>query len=250
MKYSDVLEALRSYVVPGGRPPSVFLFPEKGMHDLYDCVVSNKLQNCLELGSGFGATSCVLAAAAAEVGGTVTTVDLFFNTFVNANMLKAHCGIGNQLETVAEPLGYNWWLADLISKQTTDETCKPIFDLCFLDGAHEWEPDALAACLASKLLKPGGWFVLDDLNFNLRSIPNWKESHGHLSDRELDTFQIAMVWNLIVRQDPSLIVVNVTEGGRIGWARKIVPPNSDASASRLAASPSRSKSFLSRLLRP
>jgi predicted O-methyltransferase YrrM len=241
MKYSVVLDALRSYVVPGGRPPNVFLFPEGGMREIYDCIVSNRLRACLELGSGFGATSCVMAAAAAETGGKVTTVDLAFHIPVNAAVLKAHLGIGDELETIADPLGYNWYLADLITKQTVNGTCQPLFDFCFLDGAHEWQPDALAVCLAVKLLKPGGWFVLDDLNFNLRSMATWKESHGHLSDRELDTYQIAMVWNLVVRQHPDLSGFKETEGGRIGWAQKSLPL-------RPEASPPPPRTLLSRLI--
>ena len=72
---------------------------------------------------------------------------------------------------------------------------------------------------------PGGWLVLDDLNFNLRSMPIWKEVFGHLSDRELDTHQIGMVWNLVVRQHSELTSFKETEGGRIGWARKAALPS-------------------------
>ena len=108
-----------------------------------------------------------------------------------------------------------------------------MFDFCFLDGAHEWQPDALAVFLAVKLLKPGGWFVLDDLDFNLRSMPTWKESHGHLSDRELDTYQISMVWNLVARQHPELTAFKETEGGRIGWARKVLAADPTGMLSRL-----------------
>lgn len=233
MKYDAVMAALRSYVVDGDKPASIFLLPEGGMREIYDCIVSNRLRACLELGSGFGATSCVMGAAAAETGGEVVTIDLALHWPVNASTLKGHVGLGNELEVVADPLGYNWYLADLIAKQTVNGVCQPLFDFCFLDGAHEWQPDALAVFLAVKLLKPGGWFVLDDLDFNLRSMPTWKESHGHLSDRELDTYQIGMVWNLVARQHPDLTAFNVTESGRIGWARKALRPAPTGILSRL-----------------
>jgi glycosyltransferase involved in cell wall biosynthesis len=139
---------------------------------------------------------------------------------VNANVLKEHTGIGDTIEFVVEPLGYNWYLADLIAKQTVDDICQPIFDFCLIDGAHEFEPDALAFFLVSKLLKPGGWVVLDDLNFALRSMSFWRETHGHLSDRELDAFQIGMVFDLAVRQHPHFTDFRVSENGRVGWARK------------------------------
>jgi predicted O-methyltransferase YrrM len=220
MKYDAVMAALRSYVVEGGRPASIFLLPEGGMRKIYDCIVSNGLRAYLELGSGFGATSCVMGAAAAETGGKVVTIDLALHWPANASTLKAHVGIGDELEVVADPLGYNWWLADLIGKQTVGGLCQPLFDFCFLDGAHEWQPDALAVYLAAKLLKPGGWFVLDDLDFNLRSMPTWKESHGHLSARELDSYQLKMVWDLVICQHPDLAAFEVAENGRMGWARK------------------------------
>ena len=232
MKYTAAMDALRSYVVPGGHP-GVFLFPEGGMREIYDCIVGNRLRTCLELGSGFGATSCVMGAAVAETEGKVVTVDLSLHEPVNVRSLQAHVGIGDELEVVIDPLGYNWYLADLIAKQTVNGVCRPLFDLCFLDGAHEWQPDALAVCLAVKLLKPGGWFVLDDLDFNLRSMPKWKESHGHLSDRELDAFQLKMVWDLVVRQHSELTAFNVTGNGRIGWARKAARPARGRMLSRL-----------------
>ena len=233
MKYDAVMAALRSYVVVGGWPSSIFLVPEGGIREIYDCIVSNGLRACLELGSGHGATSCVMAAAAAETHGKVLTIDIALHQPANASSLKAHVGIGDELEVVVDPLGYNWYLADLIAKQTRNGTCAPVFDFCFLDGAHEWQPDALAVLLAVKLLKPGGWLVLDDLNFNLRSMPNWKEAFGHLSDRELDTYQIGMVWNLVVRQHPELTAFKETEGGRIGWARKAPRPPHKGMLSRL-----------------
>ena len=232
MKYIAVMDALRSYVVPGGHP-GVFLFTEGGMREIYDCIVSNGLRSCLELGSGFGATSCVMGAAAAETGGKVVTVDISLLQPVSVRTLKSHVGLGDELEVVVDPLGYNWYLADLIEKQTVKGVCQPTFDLCFLDGAHEWQPDALALFLAVKLLKPGGWLVLDDLDFNLRSMPTWKESHGHLSDRELDTCQMSMVWNVVARQHPELTAFNVTESGRVGWARKAGAPAGKKLLSRL-----------------
>lgn len=221
MKYETILESLKSYEVPGNWPASIFLLPEGAMRDIYDCIVENKLQNCVELGTGHGATSCVMAAAIDEIGqGRVITIDKALHLPTNANVLKEHTGIGDQLEFVLEPLGYNWYLADLIAKQTVDDVCEPIFDFCLLDGAHEFEPDALACFLVAKLLKPGGWLVLDDLNFALRSMSSWKVSHGHLSDRELDVCQMGMVYEHVVKQHPDFSEFKITEDGRLGWARK------------------------------
>lgn len=62
--------------------------------------------------------------------------------------------------------------------------------------------------------------MLDDLNFHLRSIENWQDSHGHLSERELDTDQVGMVFDLVVRRHPAFGNFRVTHDGRIGWAQK------------------------------
>ena len=224
MKFDSILASLKSYIIPGDWPPTIFLLPEGAMRDIYDCVVENRFSQCIELGTGHGATSCVIAAALEELGnGRIVTIDKTLHQPVNANVLKEHTGIGDTIEFVVEPLGYNWYMADLIAKQTVDGVCEPIFDLCLIDGAHEFEPDALAFFLVSKLLKPGGWVVLDDLNFALRSMSFWRETHGHLSERELDAFQIGMVFDLAVRQHPGFTDFRVSENGRVGWARKKSP---------------------------
>lgn len=221
MKYTAVMDSLKTYIAPGGHP-GVFLLTEGGMREIYDCIVSNGLRACLELGTGFGATSCVMAAAAGETGGKAQTIDISLHLPVNVRSLKLHVGLGEELEVIIDPLGYNWYLADLIEKQSSGGVCRPLFDFCFLDGAHEWEPDALAVYLAVRLLKPGGWLVLDDLDFKLRSMPTWKESHSHLSDRELDSYQLKRVWDLVVRHHPDLTAFKITGNGRIGWARRSV----------------------------
>lgn len=221
MNYEIILERLKSYQVPGDWPPTIFLLPEVAMKDIYDCIVENKLSSGIELGTGHGATSCVIAAAMEEIGGgRLVTIDKTLHMPANVNVLKEHSGIGDNLEFVLEPLGYNWYLADLIAKQTSDDFCAPIFDFCLIDGAHEFEPDALAFTLVAKLLKPGAWVVLDDLNFYLRSMSFWRETHGHLSDRELDTCQIGMVWDYLVKQRPDFTDFRITDNGRVGWTRK------------------------------
>jgi predicted O-methyltransferase YrrM len=218
------MASLQSFEVPAGGPATIFLLPEGGMKELYDAVIVHNFRNCLELGSGFGATSCVLAAAAQEIGGKLTTIDMY-RPIISAELLRAHVGLGDEMNCVVDPLGYNWWLADRIRERTRrDGTCEPLFDLIFLDGAHEWQPDALATYLAVRLLKPGGWFVLDDLDFKLRMIPNWKESHGRHSDRELDEFQIRMVWDLVVTKHPELRGFRITQKRRMGWACKLSVP--------------------------
>lgn len=42
--------------------------PEDAMRDIYQFVIDHQLRSCIELGIGFGATTCVLGAAVEELG--------------------------------------------------------------------------------------------------------------------------------------------------------------------------------------
>ena len=41
----------------------------------------------------------------------------------------------------------------------------------FLDGSHNFDIDGLAVVLAEKLLRPGGWLLLDDLDWTYEQNP-------------------------------------------------------------------------------
>ncbi|MCK5521706.1 MAG: class I SAM-dependent methyltransferase [Thiomargarita sp.] len=221
----NILTSLNNFIPPDNWKGHIFLLPQDAMRYLYQFIVDNKLQACIELGTGFGATSCMMGAAVKELNqGKVITIDKYLHHPVNVKVLMRHVGLSDEsIEVVADELGYNWFLAELIREQTHDGVCLPIFDFCLLDGAHEWEPDALAFSLMAKLLKPGGWIAIDDINFFLRMIPNWQESHGTYTDKELDTFQMRMVYELVVQQHPDFGDFHLTHDGRIGWARKKHP---------------------------
>ncbi len=224
MNIDTVLERLHAYQPPENWGGHIFLLPEQVMRDIYQLILDQGLTQCLELGTGFGATSCAICAALEERGeGQLTTVDKYFHQPVNVQVLMEHVGLDlKHLNIVADELGYNWYMSDLLKTQQEENTT-PIFDFCLLDGAHEWEPDALAFTLVNPLLKPGAWMLVDDLDFKLRMIPNWQESHGNHSDRELDTFQMRMVYDLVVKQHPEFEDFNMTHNERIGWARKKAP---------------------------
>jgi predicted O-methyltransferase YrrM len=222
MKFKKVMQALKQYQVPGAWPPTIFLLSEQTMNDIYSLIVRHKLHHCIELGTGHGATTCVMAAALEEIGGgEIITIDKELHQPVNASVLAAHTGSGVIPIVVVEPLGYNWYLADLIEKRSQQDRTEPLFDFCLLDGAHEWEPDALATFLVAKLMKPGAWIVIDDLDFTLASIPDLEQSaYAGYSERELNTRQMRMVYDLVLKQHPDFQALATTERGRIGWARK------------------------------
>jgi predicted O-methyltransferase YrrM len=223
MKYGQVIDALQKYSPPEGWGGNLFLLPEPVMRDIYDHITGEKAHSCIELGTGFGATACVMAAALDEIGGgRLVTVDISLHQPVNVEVLMEHVGLDNSLvDVVVDNLGYNWYLPDLIKQQTKQGRCQPMFDFCLLDGAHEWEPDALAFHLVSRLLKIGAWIAVDDLNFNLRMIPTQREPYIHYTDRELDAYQMAMVFDIVVRPHLDFAEFCITHDDRIGWARKV-----------------------------
>jgi predicted O-methyltransferase YrrM len=207
----------------------LLLLTEETLREIYDCIVATRARDCLELGTGFGATACVMAAAVDEIGGgTVTTVDQILRTPVGVEQLAQLIGLSRYVHTVQLGAGYNWFLMRVLRECTKASVCEPRFDFCYLDGAHQWEPDALAMLLVAKLLRPGAWMMVDDLNFILRGCHDgWEASYGNRSDEELDTPQVGMAFDLLARTHPDLEHFVLTNSGHIGWARKVgqAPPS-------------------------
>ncbi len=200
----------------------VVLLAEHTLHEIYDCIIATRARDCLELGTGFGATACVMAAAVEEIGGgAVTTVDHMRREPVGVVELAEHTGLTRYVQPIVHPRGYDWVLLRILREQTKCTVCEPCFDFCYLDGAHEWEPDALAALLMPRLLRPGAWLMLDDLNFAFRPFEVGPgATHPHWSDEELDIAHVGMVFDLLVKTHPDLGQFMVTNTGQIGWARK------------------------------
>jgi hypothetical protein len=97
---------------------------------------------------------------------------------------------------------YNWPLMRLIEHSKG----APIFDYCFLDGAHTVAIDALTFFLCDKLLRVGGYMDFDDYPWRLRGssldpskVPEIAEQY---TDEQIDAFQVKMIVNLLVRPDP------------------------------------------------
>ena len=47
-----------------------------------------------------------------------------------------------------------------------DEDPTPRFDLCFIDGAHDWFTDGFAFYLVDKLLKLNGVIIFNDIDWS------------------------------------------------------------------------------------
>jgi predicted O-methyltransferase YrrM len=86
-----------------------------------------------------------------------------------------------------------------------EENNNPIFDFCYLDGAHDWATDGFAFLLVDKLLKPGGWIIFDDIDWSYAKSPALKEKDfvKRMSEEERTTHQVRKVYELLVKTHPN-----------------------------------------------
>jgi hypothetical protein len=96
---------------------------------------------------------------------------------------------------------YNWNLLKLLQKNDGS----PLFDYCFLDGAHTFAIDALNFFLCDRLLKVGGYLDFDDYSWKLRGssldparVPAIAEQY---TDEQIDSKQVALIVDFLVRPD-------------------------------------------------
>ena len=82
----------------------------------------------------------------------------------------------------------------------------PIFDYCFLDGAHTFAVDALNFYLCDRLLAIGGYMDFDDYHWKLRGssldpsrVP---EILLQYTDEQIEARQVKMIVDVLVRPDP------------------------------------------------
>jgi len=223
MKFEQAYERMIRFQADNG---GWFVHQSKdALHGIYQHIIATGAKDCLELGTAFDATACTMAAAVDEIGGgLVTTVDRIERAPVGVIELAQAVGLGSYIRAVMHDAGYNWFLLDRLRERTTGETCKPCYDFCFLDGAHLWEPDALAALLAVRLLRPGGWLLLDDLHWHPKDHPNWQTAFAQLSPTELDTRAVGQVFDLVLKPDPALEHFVLSNEGHMGWCRKAGGP--------------------------
>jgi predicted O-methyltransferase YrrM len=175
----------------------------------------------LELGTAHGASAAYVAAALQENGkGRLVTVDRAGAGY-EPRALLAELGLLDYVDLVVrEDSSYDWYLKEQIEQRSdADGNCDPVFDFCYLDGAHNWTIDGLAVFLVEKLLRPGAWLLLDDLEWSYGSSPSGAPEPFPLSEPERREAHMRAVFDLLVRQHPSFTQFRV-EDGNWGWAQK------------------------------
>lgn len=196
---------------------------------LYDHLVATGSRQVLELGTAHGVSAAYMAAAVESAGGRVMTVD-----HMAANRLREpqpqevieRAGLSQSVDLIlVTDSSYTWWLKDQIVARTgADGACAPLYDFAYIDGAHNWTIDGLAFYLVERLLRPGGWLLLDDLSWSYTSSPSgFGPGQGpdalRLSAAERETPHMRLVYDLLVRAHPGFRNFRV-EHGDWGWAQK------------------------------
>ena len=189
---------------------------------LHSFLLEHRLGDILEMGFAHGTSTCYLAAAAEELGGHVTTLDrpYVLERDPNIHQLLDRVGLADRASVILTHT-YVWPLRAMLRDQLKRGS-GGTFDFVFLDGAHIWEVDALAFLLADRLLRPGGWILLDDLNWSIDASPSMRTStlYEEMSDEFRQAQQVQDVFDLLVRPHGDYDRTAVTDDGNWGWARK------------------------------
>lgn len=178
---------------------------------LYEMILKEKPTNILELGIAHGKATCYMAAALQELGsGSITAVDLIevkdrYKPSAEEQLEKT--GLADFVTIRRMQTGYTWFLHDEIAKNTKNNECNAIYDLCIIDGPKNWTIDGAAFFFVDKLLKKDGWVIFDDYYWTYAEADNRREAtdgitHRSLSQEERETPHIRDVFNLLVKQHP------------------------------------------------
>lgn len=193
---------------------------------IYDHVRRTRPGTVLDLGTAHGVSSAYIAAALeANEHGHLTTVESSAVRFEDptAEELLERLGLAHRVTIDRSFSTYTWFLKEEIQARSDSAgNCEPAYDFCYLDGAKDWTVDGLAVFLIEKLLRSGGWLLMDDLDWTFSSVAG--ETIGvmtvaPLSQRERSEPHLRAVFELIVKQHPSFTEFRVQDGWW-GWARK------------------------------
>jgi predicted O-methyltransferase YrrM len=162
-----------------------------------------RIESVLELGFGHGVSTCYMASALPlPPRGRIVAVDLESarSRQPGVEELLMRTGLVQKAQIFYEPTSYTWRLMKLL-----EEDGLPRFDLCYLDGAHNWFADALAFFLVDRLLRPGGWIVLGNLDWTYAGAVTTKplQPVGIMPEEERTTPQVRKVYDLLVKTHPS-----------------------------------------------
>jgi predicted O-methyltransferase YrrM len=205
------------------RPPHIS--PEQGAI-LYEHIRRTRPALALELGTARGVSGAYIAAALEANGaGRLVTVDSCARPWTDPSPeeVLGRAGLLHRVTLDRRFSTYTWFLKDELARRSdADGNCEPAYDFCFLDGAKNWTTDGLAVLLIERLLRPGGWLLLDDLDW--RYADRSRKRHysvalADLSPGERDEPHLRAVFDLLIRPHPSFTDLRIQDEWW-AWARK------------------------------
>jgi serine/threonine-protein kinase len=195
-----------------------FMSPEQGRL-VYDHVRSTRPEAVLELGTAHGVGAAYLAGALADNGhGALTTST---SPARPTTRRRRRCWRGRAwraghrrarvllVHVVAEGAG-----AGALGRRGNVE---PAYDFVYLDGAKNWTIDGLAVVLIEKLLRPGGWLLMDDLPWTYADDPGREATDGivHRELSEARAHRAAPARRVRPDRRPAPVVHGAEDPGRV-----------------------------------
>lgn len=177
-------------------------------------IKSKNISEILELGFAHGVSSCYIATILKDNGeGHLTTIDLTTANYREPNIeqLVKKLDLNKWISIYYEYESYNWRLMNFI-----EDFDEPIFDFCYIDGAHDWNIDGFSFLLVDKLLKPGGWIIFDDMYWTFNSSPSMKNISRirNMPEDIKNTPHVSKIFELLVKKHPDYCNFEITP---FGW---------------------------------
>lgn len=192
-------------------------------------------QVALDIGTCYGTSAAYMAGACKANGfGRVVTVDSgqLDDTVEIVKWCRAlwdRCGVTDYIEMVRiSDSNYAWWLMEQVAARSTAGSCEPMYDFAYLDGAKLLTLDTTAVVFIEHLLRPGGWLLMDDLDWSADLHPEMvpivlypeTQTSYKFSEAERSAAHLRAVFDLVVKQHPSFTRF-IEQDGQWGWAQKL-----------------------------
>jgi|APAra7269096613_1048513.scaffolds.fasta_scaffold01359_14 predicted O-methyltransferase YrrM len=197
---------------------------------------NNEYPRVAQIGVGVGATTLAMAKMMRNRGELhifdyVETVTELTRDLKNKGIqnIRPH---GHSRKTLDS---YNWSLAPLLLDIKSRKA--KAFDFVFLKGEHNFPTDGLAVALCIRMLKSGGYILIDDLNWTYDSSRTMHPAKNlqvsqRFTTKQTATQQLRLVCELFL--DDSQMFTHETFDGSINsdrvLFRKIPPPRHTNSA--------------------
>jgi predicted O-methyltransferase YrrM len=164
-------------------------------------------RQCLDLGFGHGISTICIASALREIGCDdchVSAIDTKKSRerMPNVEDLLRRAGLMDGVSIQYEEKSINWAFIQMLENSPSAR-----FDLVNINGVRTWYSMGFAAMMAVRLLKPGGWLILNGVDFTLASSSQCNDKWVRkLPDIEQNTMQVNKVFDLLVKGNDSFSI--------------------------------------------